>query len=295
MTRGDGPLPGRRLRLRGEGDDAAPPGRAGHADRRAGRHLGRRGAGPRARRGVPLQRPRRPGRPARARSPPSPTCSAGCPIFGICLGHQLLAAALGGTTYKLPFGHHGSNHPVRRLATGRVEITSQNHNYAVAAGSVPGAEVTHVNLNDGVVEGIRCRARPAFSVQYHPEAGPGPPRRPLPVRRVRGADGAGSDGAAEDAPPRRHRVDPGDRLGPDRDRPGLRVRLLGHPGLPGAGRGGLPGGPGQLQPGHDHDRPGDRRPHLRRAARRRRAGGHHRAGAARRPAARRSAARPPST
>jgi carbamoyl-phosphate synthase small subunit len=96
------------------------------------------------------------------------------PIFGICLGHQLLATALGGTTYKLPFGHHGGNHPVRRLETAGIEITSQNHNYAVAEGSVPGADVTHLNLNDGVVEGIRCRDVPAFSVQYHPEAGPGP-------------------------------------------------------------------------------------------------------------------------
>jgi carbamoyl-phosphate synthase small subunit len=96
------------------------------------------------------------------------------PIFGICLGHQLLATALGGTTYKLPFGHHGANHPVQRLATGVVEITSQNHNYAVAAGSVPEAEVTHVNLNDGVVEGIRSLKAAAFSVQYHPEAAPGP-------------------------------------------------------------------------------------------------------------------------
>jgi carbamoyl-phosphate synthase small subunit len=96
------------------------------------------------------------------------------PVFGICLGHQLLGAALGGATYKLKFGHHGGNHPVRRLATGAVEITSQNHNYALAEGSVPGADVTHVNLNDGVIEGIRCRDVPAFSVQYHPEAGPGP-------------------------------------------------------------------------------------------------------------------------
>ncbi|MGH9244250.1 MAG: glutamine-hydrolyzing carbamoyl-phosphate synthase small subunit [Acidimicrobiales bacterium] len=96
------------------------------------------------------------------------------PIFGICLGHQLLGAALGGETYKLPFGHHGGNHPVRRLTTGRVEITSQNHNYAVVDGSMPGADVTHINLNDGVIEGIRCRQVPAFSVQYHPEAGPGP-------------------------------------------------------------------------------------------------------------------------
>ncbi|MBV8295713.1 MAG: carbamoyl phosphate synthase small subunit, partial [Acidimicrobiia bacterium] len=91
-----------------------------------------------------------------------------------CLGHQLLATALGGSTYKLKFGHHGGNHPVRRLATGGVEITSQNHNYAVAEGSVDAADVTHVNLNDGVVEGLRCRDVPAFSVQYHPEAGPGP-------------------------------------------------------------------------------------------------------------------------
>lgn len=96
------------------------------------------------------------------------------PVFGICLGHQLLAKALGGTTYKLPFGHHGGNHPVSRLATGSIEITSQNHGYAVADGSVDGASVTHVNLNDGVVEGIACRRVPAFSVQYHPEAGPGP-------------------------------------------------------------------------------------------------------------------------
>jgi carbamoyl-phosphate synthase small subunit len=96
------------------------------------------------------------------------------PIFGICLGHQLLATALGGTTYKLPFGHHGGNHPVRRLETGSVEITSQNHNYAVAEGSLATADVTHVNLNDGVIEGLRSRAVPAFGVQYHPEAGPGP-------------------------------------------------------------------------------------------------------------------------
>jgi len=96
------------------------------------------------------------------------------PVFGICLGHQLLATALGGRTYKLPFGHHGGNHPVRRVRDDAVEITSHNHNYAVAEGSVPSADVTHLNLNDGVVEGLRCRDAPAFSVQYHPEAGPGP-------------------------------------------------------------------------------------------------------------------------
>jgi carbamoyl-phosphate synthase small subunit len=96
------------------------------------------------------------------------------PIFGICLGHQLLATALGARTYKLTFGHHGGNHPVRRVSTGKVEITTQNHNYAVAETSVSGAEITHVNLNDGVVEGLRVTGAPAFSVQYHPEAGPGP-------------------------------------------------------------------------------------------------------------------------
>ena len=96
------------------------------------------------------------------------------PIFGICLGHQLLSTALGGSTFKLPFGHHGGNHPVRRIETGAVEITSQNHNYAVTPGSVPGATVTHVNLNDGVIEGIAAPSLRCFSVQYHPEAGPGP-------------------------------------------------------------------------------------------------------------------------
>jgi len=97
---------------------------------------------------------------------------AGMPTFGICLGHQLLGAALGGTLYKLRFGHHGGNHPVRRVADGTVEITSQNHNFAVV--DVPASVITHVNLNDGVVEGIRCTDRPAFGVQHHPEAGPGP-------------------------------------------------------------------------------------------------------------------------
>ncbi len=96
------------------------------------------------------------------------------PVFGICLGHQLLAATLGAETVKLPFGHHGGNHPVRHLPTGKVEITSQNHNFAVADTATAGIEVTHVNLNDGVIEGIRATGAPAYSVQHHPEAGPGP-------------------------------------------------------------------------------------------------------------------------
>lgn len=98
------------------------------------------------------------------------------PVFGICLGHQIIGLAAGGRTYKLPFGHHGANHPVRDLATGRIEITSQNHNFAVDPASVAGAgwEPTHVNLNDGTCEGLRHRELPVFCVQYHPEASPGP-------------------------------------------------------------------------------------------------------------------------
>ncbi len=100
---------------------------------------------------------------------------SGVATFGICLGHQILALALGGRTFKLKFGHRGANHPVKQLATGRVEITSQNHGFAVDPASLRGeVAVTHVNLYDGTVEGLRHLSKPVFAVQYHPEASPGP-------------------------------------------------------------------------------------------------------------------------
>lgn len=100
---------------------------------------------------------------------------SGKPLFGICLGHQLLGLALGGSTEKMPFGHHGANHPVKDLITDRVEITSQNHGFALADEGLPETvEVTHRSLFDGTVQGLRLKDRPVFSVQYHPEASPGP-------------------------------------------------------------------------------------------------------------------------
>ena len=101
--------------------------------------------------------------------------ATGIPLFGICLGHQLLALALGGKTRKMPIGHRGANHPVKDLATGKVEITSQNHGFCVLPETLPkSAEVTHISLFDGSNEGLRLKDRPVFSVQYHPEASPGP-------------------------------------------------------------------------------------------------------------------------
>ena len=98
------------------------------------------------------------------------------PIFGICLGHQILSLAYGGETYKLKFGHRGGNHPVKNLQTGKIEMTSQNHSYAVVPESLEGTplEITHINLLDNTVEGVACKGDQAFSVQYHPESAPGP-------------------------------------------------------------------------------------------------------------------------
>ena len=195
----------------------------------------------------------------------SPSCSARrsrCSASASAISCS--ATALGGTTVKLPFGHHGANHPVQDVATGKIEITSQNHNFAVAADGLASiATVTHVNLNDGVCEGLEAIDANAFSVQHHPEAGPGPHDSAYLFERFAAADGRER---VRSATARRHHVGARHRLGPDRHRPGVRVRLLRHAGVPGAARGGLPGHPRQLQPGDDHDRPGLRRPHLRRAA-----------------------------
>ena len=128
---------------------------------------------------------------------------SGKPVFGICLGHQMLGLALGGRTEKMPFGHHGANHPVKDLTTGKVEITSQNHGFAVADAGLPAeVEVTHRSLFDGTIQGIRLKDRPVFSVQYHPEASPGSHGfqlsvRPLPgVHRGRPADADRPPGTA---------------------------------------------------------------------------------------------------
>ena len=121
-------------------------------------------------------------------------------MFGICLGHQILSLALGGETYKLKFGHRGANHPVKELETGKVEITSQNHGFAVDPRPLPtDVKVTHLNLYDGTVEGLASRTKPVFCVQYHPEGGARPARRGLPVQAVHGRDGEARPGRCRNA------------------------------------------------------------------------------------------------
>ena len=154
-------------RLRQHGFKVA--GRAGDRHRR-----GR--AGLQARRNFSFQRPGRSGRAGLRGAAPCPIWSrAASPIFGICLGHQILGQAFGGKTFKLKFGHRGGNQPVKDLATGKVEITSQNHGFAVDPTSLPAeVAVDRINLNDQTVEGMRHKNKPIFCVQYHPEASPGP-------------------------------------------------------------------------------------------------------------------------
>ena len=122
------------------------------------------------------------------------------PTFGICLGHQLLALALGATTYKLKFGHRGSNQPVRNLLSDRIEITSQNHGFCVDEKSlrVAGGEPTHIHLNDQTVAGFRHTIKPIFSVQYHPEASPGPHETRGKILRRTQPSGRGDDGVDAD-------------------------------------------------------------------------------------------------
>ena len=217
------------------------------------------------------------------------------PYFGICFGNQIFGRALGLGTYKLEYGHRGINQPVQDLTTGKVEITAHNHGFAVDApleGDVrrrrtAGPRSRHVCLNDEVVEGLALLDAARLQRPVPPGGGGRPARCGLPLRPIRRPDGLDrldQQGGCLMPKRERHQSRHGHRLRPDRHRPGLRVRLLRHPGVPRAPRGGHPRHPGQLQPGDDHDRPGVRRRDLHRAdhAGVRREG--HRQGASRRAA-----------
>ena len=229
-------------------------------------------------RGVLLERPRRPRRHPTTTSSCCAACSTtACRSSASASATSCSAARSGLGTYKLPFGHRGINQPVLDKATGRVEITAHNHGFAVDAplegvfdspNGYGRVEVSHVGLNDDVVEGLRALDIPAFSVQYHPEAAAGPHDANYlfdRFRDLRRSRQQPPEGQQANAQARRHQERPRHRLRPDRHRPGLRVRLLGHPGLPRAARGGRARHPRQLQPGDDHDRPRLRRRDLHRA------------------------------
>ena len=206
------------------------------------------------------------------------------PVFGICLGHQILGLALGGDTYKLRFGHHGANHPVRHDASGRVEITSQNHNYAVDADSLAGIGRAHAREPERRGRRGHAGARRAgvLACSTTRKRAPGPHDARylfddfITLMTEQGGLSMPKRTDLESHPHHRQR--------PDHHRAGVRVRLLGHAGVPRAPRRGLPRRPRELEPGDDHDRPRVRRRHLRRAARSRQRHAHHRAGAARRAA-----------
>ena len=266
------PVPGRRAGPRHQVQHAADDGPARHRDPRA--------AGAATLDDVLAIEPdgvflaNGPGDPATADGPVALTqgvLEQRIPLFGICFGNQILGRALGRGTYKLRYGHRGINIPVIDVATGRVAITAQNHGFALEGEpgqrfDTPfGAARDQPLLPERRLRRGRARPGRARVLRPVPPGGGGRPARRRPaVRRVRRPDGGELSAQA-----RRHRARPGDRVRPDRDRAGLRVRLLGHPGVPGAARGGPAGQPGQLQPGDDHDRPGVRRRHLHRADHRR--------------------------
>ncbi len=198
------------------------------------------------------------------------------PVFGICLGHQLLGLAVGARTIKMKFGHHGANHPVIDLDTGQVFISSQNHGFAVDEASLPDTvRPTHRSLFDGSLQGLVLHRPPGVQLPGPSGGEPGPARSRADVFTVRRVDAAQVGDAdaqtglieepSPDAQAHRPAEHPDHRRRPDRHRPGLRVRLLRRAGLQGAARGGLPGHPGELQPRDDHDRPRDGRRGLHRA------------------------------